>query len=306
MTFDNEIKELSALVSLIDEPGEEIFDTIRRKILGYGTAAIPVLEEMWVNTMTDSNSKRIESIIEEIKQEELTTEFNLWTADSTNSIIDALMIITKYFQHNFNEKEYIALYDKLLRDTWLELNDNLTALEKIKVINHIFYQVYSFNCISEDYIKSDTFFINKIFDYKKGNAISMTILYMAITQTLNIPIFGVDLPGHFVLAYLDEDGNTKLTGEGGELDVMFYINAAKNGAIFTRNEIEYYLNEINIKKDTKYFEPCNNLAVMKLMISELIISLERENNESKTEVLKKLITELQYTNKDPESAQNKV
>ncbi len=58
-----ETKELDALVSLIDEPNEDMFIEIRKKVLSYGSLAIPVLEEAWVNTLGDHDSKRIESII---------------------------------------------------------------------------------------------------------------------------------------------------------------------------------------------------------------------------------------------------
>ena len=43
----DEIKELDALVSLIDEPNEDMFSQIRNKVLAYGNQAIPVLEEAW-------------------------------------------------------------------------------------------------------------------------------------------------------------------------------------------------------------------------------------------------------------------
>jgi len=44
------------------------------------------------------------------------------------------------------------------------------------------------------------------------------MLYVLIAQSLKIPVYGIDLPRHFVLAYVDE---TQLLPEA---EVMFYLN----------------------------------------------------------------------------------
>lgn len=297
-----EIKELEALVSLVDEPNEDMFDVIRQKIISYGKLAIPVLDDVWVNTMGDSESNRIESIIEDIRQGILITDFNLWVSDPKSDIIDGLIIISKYFHPDFNEKYYITLFDKLCRDTWLELNDNLTALEKIKVLNHVFYSVYNFTSDNKSTLYSDTYFLNRIFDHKIGSEMALGILYIAVAQKLNIPIYGVDLPGHFILAYLDSIENYRYGKEYSELDVMFYINASKDGTAFTRNEISHYISQMKVEQSEKHFSPCANLVVYRRMLSELIDSLELENKTSKTVVLKKLLSEIHHTNNLPESA----
>jgi hypothetical protein len=302
MTSTVEIKELNALVSLVDEPNEDMFEVIRQKILNYGILAIPVLEDVWVNTMGDNDSKRIERIIEDIRQEVLITDFNLWASQTNNDIIDGLMIITKYFHPDFNEAHYTTLLQKLYRDTWLELNDNLTALEKIKVLNHIFYQVYGFNTDNNTVAKSDSYFLNRVFDFKTASIISLGILYIAIAQKLNIPIFGVDLPGHFVLAYRDENGGLSSPDKYDENSVLFYINVAKNGTVFTRGEITSYINQINIEPNSKYYSPSTNLAVLRRMMSELVDTLELENKQSKKLGIKKLLSKILHANNLPESA----
>ncbi len=48
-------------------------------------------------------------------------------------------------------------------------------------------------------------YIGQVLDTKKGNQISLASIYSIIAQKLDIPIYGVNLPQHFILAYLDED-----------------------------------------------------------------------------------------------------
>ena len=292
MSHMDEIKELDALVSLLDEPNEDMFNEIREKVLSYGKLAIPVLEEAWVNTLVDHDSIRIENVIEEIKQEELIQEFNNWVKVSNNNIIQGMVILSKYLQTDFDEGLYISKFEKLVRETWLEINDSLTALEKIKVVNHVFYSVYNYIGEANSGTKPETYYLNKVLDYKKGNPVSLGVLYIAIAQNLDIPVFGVNLPGHFIIGYMDDSSTMKLPDEYIEEDVLFYLNAGNKGAIFTSNEIDHYINKIKINPKPEFYLPLSNLNVMVRMINELIVVLEKENNNSKINGLKSLLKRL--------------
>jgi len=283
-------KELDALVSLIDEPNEDMYDVVRQKILGYGESAIHTLEDIWGNTFNEGMSLRIESIIDDIRQETLLTQYNNWFNNSESNIIEGLSIITSYFQPDLEKDYYNKLFDKICRDTWLELNDNLTALEKIKVLNHVFYSVYKFktditkNSIPEEY------FLNKILELKQGNAVSLGIIYIAVAQKLGIPISGVDLPNSFILAYTIKQKSSISINDS--TDVIFYLNPAKEGAVFTKNEITNYIEQINIKSEQKFYKPCHNTDILKILITSLIDTLENNNKQSKAKVLNKLLTKL--------------
>lgn len=287
-----ELKELNALVSLMDEPNESMFSEIRNKVMSFGKLAIPVLEEAWVNTFTDHDSERIEKLIDEIQRQEFVSDFSTWTQESNNDIIPGYIILARYLVPDFDEDLYKAQIDKLIRETWLEINDSLTALEKIKVINHIFYSVYKFSSYLGTDIKTDTYLLNKVFDYKKGNSLSMGILYIAIAQSLKIPVFGVNLPGHFVLAYMDDLDDIRLPNEYSESDVLFYLNPANNGAIFTRNEVSHFVNQMKITPKPDFFLPCSNQVVITRVINELIILFEKESNPIKSLALETLLQAL--------------
>jgi|FLOH01.1.fsa_nt_gi hypothetical protein len=287
-----ELKELNALVSLMDEPNESMFSEIRNKVMSFGKLAIPVLEEAWVNTFTDHDSERIEKLIDEIRRQEFVSDFSAWTQESNNDIIPGFIILARYLITDFDEDLYKTQIDKLIRETWLEINDSLTALEKIKVINHIFYSVYKFSSYLGPDVKTDTYLLNKVFDYKKGNSLSMGILYIAIAQSLKIPVFGVNLPGHFVLAYMDDLDDIRIPNEYNEADVLFYLNPANNGAIFTRNEIVHFANQMKITPKPDFFLPCSNQVVITRVINELIILFAKESNPIKSVALETLLQSL--------------
>lgn len=287
-----EMKVLDALVSLMDEPNENVYGEIRRKVISYGKQAIPVLEEAWVNTLGEDNSIRIEGVIDEIRQENLMFDLTTWANDSANDLLKGLYIITRYFQPELDEDYYISKFERIVRETWLELNNSLTGLEKVKVINHVLFKVYKFKSESSGIANSETYLINKILDTKKTNSVSMAVLYIAVAQHLKMPVFGINLPGHFVLVYMDEQGEIRFPNEYDESEVLFYINADNDGSVFTRNEIKHYIARLKITSRPEFFMPCNNITIIKRVISEMIISLEVENSHSKTIALTKLLSSL--------------
>ena len=48
-----ENKEILALFHLIDDPDQEVFDSVSHRIVSYGRGIIPNLENLWENTISN-------------------------------------------------------------------------------------------------------------------------------------------------------------------------------------------------------------------------------------------------------------
>lgn len=282
--------ELSALISLIDEPDANMFGSIRQKIFSYGMEAIPILEDAWDETANDDVQHRIESIIHQIQFEHIYNEFVKWKNNPKRDLLKGFILVSNYQYPDLNEKSIIDKIGTIIQDVWLELNANLTPLEKVKVLNHIFFDVHGFKGNKKDINAPANSFIINILETKKANPISLSILYMVIAQSLKIPVYGINLPQNFIMAYMgDMIQDLSLI----ELkDVQFYLNAFNNGAVFTRKEIELFLRQINLEHDNKYFLPCDNITIIRRVLNNLIFSYENSNNPDKAKELKKLQTAL--------------
>ncbi len=283
-------KELSALVSMIDEPNEVVFATIRKKIEDYGPAAIPLLEDAWMNAFSDEQSGRLEELIDDIRFNDLSHELLNWKDKHQEDLLQAFALLTRFRFPDFDGARYMEQVERLKRDAWLEMNDELTALEKTKVLNHIFYDVWGFRGLSpRRKISLNSYFLNELMDTKKGNALSLGILYTVVAQSLNIPVFGVDLPMHFVLAYMDDIIPVKPAGSYGKDEVLFYLNAMNKGAIFTANEIDQFVKRLKTDMREEFYLPINNLGVVRRLLRELAAVYKNEGEQGKTDELQKLL-----------------
>jgi len=267
--------ELKALVSLLDEPDESIYLDIRNKILNFGSDVLPVLESTWENTFNDEVQERIESIMHIIQFDKVYEEHN---------ILEAYLIVSRFQYPDLDEMKIIEQINKLKRDIWLELNENLTAFEEIKVINRVLFEIHKFTVNIKDIHHPQNSFINTFLETKKGNALSLGILYIILAQSQELPIYGINLPQNFVLAY------TKELGQIEEEDVIFYINPVNKGIIFSRNEIDKFLKQINAESEITYYTPCSNLSIIRRLINNLMYSYNLLEKPDKVEDLKKLLS----------------
>jgi regulator of sirC expression with transglutaminase-like and TPR domain len=286
--MENKVKnrELDALVNLIDEPDFTMFERIRDKLFDYGMDAIPALENALFNYRDNAVHQRIENIIQHIQLDHTYAQLKNWKQYNVNDLLKGFTLIAQYKYPQLDEADIIKKIGIIIQDVWLELNSNLTPLEKIKVINHIFIEVHQFKGNKINIHAPENSYINDILETKKGNPISLSIIYMIVAQSLKIPVYGINLPQNFILAYINGmiDDYTKVTAS----QVQFYLNVFNNGAVFTRHEIELFLRQINLEQDPKYFLPCNNAIIIRRVLNNLIFSFENAGMIDKAGEIKKL------------------
>jgi regulator of sirC expression with transglutaminase-like and TPR domain len=279
-------RELNALVSLVDEPDQTMFGQVRDKIFAYGIDAVPLLEEAWDTAADGDVQKRIETIIHTIQFDHNFNQFTRWRKSPTQDLLEGFILVAKYQYPDLNQKTITDQMGQIIQDVWLEINNNLTPLEKVKIINHIFYDVHGFRGNKRDMQAPQNSYINTVLETRKANPISLSIIYMVVAQSLKIPIYGINLPQNFIVAYLSGivTDYSKVTRR----QVQFYLNIFNNGAVFTQREVEMFLRQINLEQEDRYFLPCNNVTIIRRVINNLIFSYENSGNPDKAAELKRL------------------
>ena len=279
--------DLDALISLLDDPDAEAFRHVSEQISALGPLAVAPLEEAWEHAFDPVMQERIEELVHHIQFEQLRYDFTSWITTGARDLLTGYMVISRYQYPDLNEMKVKTQLDRIVRDTWLELNDNLTALEKIKVVNHIVFLVYKYSGAISNTPVPENYFLNILLESRMGTALSIGILYLIIAQRLGIPLQGVDLPQHFIVAYTN-----KVEGEGiaglDSLEVQFYINPFARGSVFSLKELNLYLKKIELEPQVKYYLPCSNLQIMFRLLEELKSAYKSAGNPEKTGELSKL------------------
>jgi regulator of sirC expression with transglutaminase-like and TPR domain len=123
-----------------------------------------------------------------------------------------------------------------------------------------------------------------VLETKKANPISLSIIYLVVSQSLNVPVYGINLPQNFIMAYADRMFHKDLNFTRD--DMQFYINAFNKGAVFTRREVELFIRQLNLKDEDNYYLPCDNVAIISRVFNNLIYAYEGSGNPEKVEEIK--------------------
>jgi regulator of sirC expression with transglutaminase-like and TPR domain len=279
--------EIQALISLLDDPDEKIYTQIETKLISMGEEVIPHLESAWeYESWGVSFQDRIENIIHIIQYEQVKERLSNWSNNGTHDLLKGMILVAQYQYPDLDENRIFEQIENIEKDIWLELNETLTALEKVRIINHILFEVHGYSSNVKSFHSPQNSFINEVLNSKKGNPISLSILYSIIAQKHGIPLIGVNLPKHFILAYRD-DFMVDLRPDG-DIKVLFYVNPFSRGAVFSKREVDDFLKQLDIEPKPEYYLPCSNIEIMQRVLNNLIYSYEKLGYSDKVAELKEL------------------
>ncbi|HWY37727.1 MAG TPA: transglutaminase-like domain-containing protein, partial [Bacteroidia bacterium] len=258
-------KEVNALIHLLDDPDETIFSHIKSKFLSLGPPVIPHLESAWESAYDIILQKRIEQLIHDIQFEILQKQFAIWKDIESDDLLKGLLLVARYQYPDLSEEKIRKQLKQITQDVWLELNEDLTAVEKINALNHILFEVHNFSGSSiTTYYSPQNSFFNCLLETKKGNPVMLSCLYLLVAYELKIPVYGVNLPEHFICAYLDEEKNlVNLSDENSARNhILFYINPFRKGIIFHHNDIDEFITQLKLEPNPAFYAPCNNVEII--------------------------------------------
>lgn len=272
-------REIKAMISLLDDPDLEIFTQIEQELITLGPEIIPQLEENWEHTFDPLSQSRIENIIHTIQFDQIKYDLTNWNNESSKNLLEGLLIINRYQYPNLDEINVTHEIYKLRENAWFQLMYDMSPLEKVKLLNNILFREFGLSGNTTNYHDPQNSFIHKILETKKGNPLTLSCIYIIVAQQLDIPIYGINLPKHFVIAYMEEMDKPPL----------FYINAFNRGQIMHENDIYSFLKQLNLPPIDEYTMPCTNKAIIKRVLRNLITAYENIGNPQKKEEINTLL-----------------
>jgi regulator of sirC expression with transglutaminase-like and TPR domain len=280
--------EVNALISLIEDPDESIYKQVSSELKNYGESIIPQLEQYWeLQDFGPLFQTRLEELISTIQYEGVYNRLKAWKNTEEKDLLEGALIINKYQYPSYEETELRRAISKIRQSIWLELNDNLTAFEQIRVFNHMFYTHHGFKGNRENYHQPQNSFLADLISTKTGNPLSLGLLYTYLASSLDLPVQGVNLPSHFILCYLDfYPFDEELGIIKDEAEVLFYINPFNAGAILQKEEIDEFLIKQNLPQDERFYRPCANMEMIARMLNNLIHAYIAASNDDKVRELR--------------------
>lgn len=145
------------------------------------------------------------------------------------------------------------------------LNDNV----RLQLLSRVLHEEEGFNGNQNNYHNPDNSFLTKVIESRRGIPISLSVLYILIGKRLRMPIYGINLPMHFMISYETENFQS-------------YIDPFNGGVQVTKETCIRFLEANGYKDSSEHFRKTSTLTILKRMYNNLIL-IYRKSGESEKE-----------------------
>jgi regulator of sirC expression with transglutaminase-like and TPR domain len=271
---------IKAMIQLLDDSDTEVVQMVEAQMRSLGYSIIPVLEAEWEQlSFNPYLQTKIEDLIHEFQLDLMKNRLTLWKEGGGMDLLEGMWIISTYRYPEFTYAELQASMEQLYFEVWPQMRDDLHPIDQLKILNSVMFDQLKFGANTKNFHAANNSFINVVLDSKKGNPISLCVLYMWISQKLGMPVYGVNLPNLFVLTYKKDE-------------LQFYINVFNKGLIFNKTDIDNYIAQLNLEQNEIYYQPCSNLEIVRRVLRNLILAYEKAGDDSYKDELTDLISSL--------------
>ena len=277
--------ELSALLKLLDDPDKVVYTVVRQKLLNFGIEIVPQLEGLWEENFDTLIQERAEDIIQKIHFNEIKSKFKSWIKSDKKNLLIGWHIVSKSVYPDIKISEFEKRINHMAKSVKLKLTDDLNSIEKTIILNNVFFKENGFRGKFRNIHAPQNFLISDVITNKKGSPLCISILYILVARKCQIPICGINLPKHFIVAY------EKMIFDADQVE--FYINTFNKGKIINRKEIESFIIKQNIELKSKYFTACGNKEIIKRLLSNLYYTYSKDKIDEKAEMFSELLTLLE-------------
>ncbi len=282
-----ENKEIKALLKLIDDPDEVVYETVSNKIISFGKEIIPNLENYWNTIANVELQEKVELLIHQLQFEDLKQEFIKWNNDKPD-LLAGTMLISKYVYPEMDTTFIFKEIEKLRRNIWLEMNTYLTPMEQINVLGSIIYSYYKQQGLEISYQNIDGFLINKTLENHKANAFGNGTIILILCHLLDVPVKAINIPNQFILAYFDTHYEILNPAGHASEKIKFYIDPV-NGQMYSHKDVENYFKKISVPPVSSFFRPLDNKSIILILLSELIKCFDSPTQIYKVKEMRELI-----------------
>lgn len=274
MMNDSEIK---ALISLLDDEDQEVIEHVEQRIREMGGQLIPYLETEWEGSFNPVVQKKIEELIHDLQYQSVMERIQTWKEAGALDLLEGLWIVATYQYPDLSLDKLRSDLEQLYYEVWLEARAEMHPIDQVKALNHVFFNKLKFAANTKHFHSPANSMLNVVLETRRGNPISLCVIYMMIAQKLGMPIYGVNLPSLFVLTYKQDA-------------TQFYINVFNRGLVFSKSDIDHYIGQLNLKPHEAFYQPCSNVDIVRRVLRNLMLAFEKTGDAERMKEVEALLT----------------
>ncbi len=249
--------QIKALIRLLSDDNERIAKTIGAELIAIGDSALPLLLEAEIER--PEMAKRIACVLDEIRGGRLETELRgLVTRPADEVDLESgAFLIARYAYPNLDAQAYARKLDDMANEVRDRLGHRVSGEESVKTLGRYLFTEQEFRGNTKNYYDAENTYLNRVLDRRLGIPISLSIMYLLIARRLGLPMYGVGMPGHFLVGF-DSD------------HYKVYVDCFNAGALLSQRDCVRFLMQAGYGYEDKYLRRSSNRAVLTRAVKNLL------------------------------------
>ncbi len=265
--------QIRALIRLLSDEDDRIVRTISGRLIDIGPSAVPLLQEAEIEQ--PEMADRIASVLEEIRGGKLEEELAALSDDAINLETGAFLL-ARYAYPTLDVGRYGEQLDTMAGEVRARIGHRASGEEAVNALNRYLFTEQGFKGNTKNYYEVENSYINCVMDRRVGIPISLSAVYLFIGRRLALPLFGIGMPGHFLVKF--ESDRYKI-----------FIDCFNGGALLTEKNCARFLTEAGYGFDEKYLQKSPVRAILSRMVKNLLAIYSKAGDSIKTARLTKFI-----------------
>ncbi|MBI4553266.1 MAG: hypothetical protein HY710_13470 [Candidatus Latescibacteria bacterium] len=266
--------ELTSLIRLLSDDDATILAMVTAKLLESGDRIVPVLQEARTRA-SEPVRARIDGILARLSGDVdpmfvLHEWHELADGEADIDLERGVAALARFGDPKVDWELYHQRLDRMADEVAIRLAGVSEPFDIVQTLSEYLFQEQDFQ--GEPMDKPDGSYMNRVLDRRRGIPITLSAVCLLIAQRLDLPIYGVGLPAHFIVKY-----QTAAT------EILF--DPFSGGTILTRDACADFLTRIGYRFTETFLDPVPNRYVLARMLNNLIMLYSNLGEHRKIETL---------------------
>jgi len=247
----------TALISLLADDDQNVYHTIRTKIISFGPVAADWLQPYTLSSdpVMRRRAQEIVHLLARRMADERFLAFCLHHGEELDAEEGAWLLARTCYSE-INVAAYQALFDSYAAELREQIDFKGEPEKILATVNQYLFDHLGFAGNEKNYNDPENCYFNRVVDRRTGIPISLCMVYLLIARRLRLPITGIGMPGHFLCRY--QSPTTEI-----------YIDAFNRGKFLTKADCIKYLLHTNHGLQEGYLAPVAPRRILLRMCANL-------------------------------------
>ncbi|MCA9117689.1 MAG: tetratricopeptide repeat protein [Planctomycetaceae bacterium] len=225
--------------------------------------------------LLEKQARRLRELADQVHEQAARAQLvEVMQAESEGKPVDLLraaLLIARIDNPEVDVEASLARAERIVSEARESLPEDASPAKRLAALDKLLFEELGFHGSRTNYYSSSNSYLNEVIDDREGLPIALSVLYLELARRLDLKIVGVGLPGHFIVRYEPEEGESQL------------IDPFERGLRLTRDEAIQKVKSLReeLEWDDEYLREQSAKEIVERMLQNLM-GIARDKRDSAT------------------------